>query len=149
MRIITVGLLMLAAACDPGAAFKLVGGTDAKPVWPVAGDSVRATVRASAFTIELFVEASVDAPADVTLTVESASLVIRDVDSIPLQLQGFSSVCKDSTSVAAGRSRRCASGYVDLQSTNYDRLDSMSVKVGYALAGGRRFPLIVRLARVR
>jgi hypothetical protein len=149
MRIMICGFLVAALACDPGASFRLVDGNGANVSWPAADDSVRATVKASAFTIDFSVDAIVDAPADMTLTLDSASLVIRDAKGIPLPLDHFTSVCNDSTSSATGRSRRCASGYTNLHSTNYDRLDSVSVQVGFATTQGRRVPLVARFARVR
>jgi hypothetical protein len=149
MRFLILSLLLLTVSCDPGARFRLIDGNGAIASWAVADDSVRGTVNASAFTIDLSVQATLDAPADVTLLVDSASVMIRDVDGVPLQIDRFTNYCDDSIPPAPLRSKRCVFGRVNLHSTNYDRLDSVSVRFGYAITGEHRLPLVARFVRAR
>lgn len=149
MRILTLGSLLLTVSCDPGADFRLVGGNGTIVSWAVADDSVRATVDASAFTIALSVGAVFDAPADIALALDSASLLIRDVEGTPLQIMYFTGSCDDSTPPAPLPSKRCVSGRVRVHSSNYSQLDSITVRFGYAIKRNDRVPLIARFARVR
>ena len=141
--------LFLTVACDPGASFALVTGSGRDASWLIQGDSVHGRVHASAFTITFDVDAVLDAPADVTLDADSAGLEIKDVAGLPLQLEQFIEACQDSTSPPPSRSKRCIFGRANLNSTNYDRLDSVTVRFGYAVAKGERVPLIARFARVK
>ena len=146
---LTLVFVLLTGACDPGASFTLVDGNGTEASWPTGEGPVLGTVHASAFTIDLWVDAVLALPAGVTLAIDSASLVIRDAEGIPLQLDHFSGQCDASTPRAQIQSRRCVSGAVNLHSSNYDRLDSITVQFGYAIAEGHRRPLVARFARRR
>ena len=147
MKTPALGLLLLTAACDPGAVLSLVGGNGDIASWPVADDSVRATVVAGAFTISLSVLAEFDAPANTMVAVDGTSLVILDVDGVPLKIDYVSASCDDSTATQPLRSRHCIEGRAALQSTDYSRIDSITVKLGYAITRGDSVPLTARFIR--
>ena len=150
MRTITLAILLLiTAACDPGASFTMVGGNGPDAAWPIQGDSVHGRVDASAFTIDFSVDAVLDAPAAVRVEVDSASLEIKDAFGAPLRLEQFRDACQDSTPPPPGRSKRCILGRVNLHSTDYDRLDSISVQFGHAVGSDGRVPLIARFVRMK
>ena len=149
MRSPFVALLALAVACDPGAGFRLAGDGGTQASWPVGGDSVRGSVSASAFTISLSVRATLDAPAGVTFALDSSELVIQDITGAPIQLRYFGTDCEDSTRASPLRSRRCVIATANLESTSYRRLDSLTVRYGWAVHQGQRTPLIARFERIR
>jgi hypothetical protein len=149
MRSRILALLLFTAACDPGAAFKLVDGNGTDTSWPTPGDSVHGRLNASAFTIDLSVSAVLDGPADVVLALDSTDLVIHDAKGRRLQLDHFTDHCDDSASTGRSRSKRCVFGRVNLQSTDYSPLDSLTVQFGYASIRERRVPLTARFVRIR
>ena len=149
MRSLILAIVLFTVACDPGAGFKLVDGNGTDTSWPTPGDSVHARLNARAFTIDLSVSAELDAPADVVLALDSADLVIHDAEGRPLQLDDFTDHCDDSASPARSRSKRCVFGRANLHSTDYGRLDSITVQFGYASIKERRVPLTARFVRIR
>lgn len=142
-------MLLFTAACDPGARFEQVGSHRPEASWQVSRDTVHGRVRASAFTISLSVDATLGMPSNVSVVTDSATLQIRDVDGVELPIESFGLGCPGSIASARGRTTRCVRGSANLHSTNYDRLDSITVRFGYAVANGHRIPLITRFARVK
>jgi hypothetical protein len=148
MRCPTLALLAL-AACDPGAGFALVGGNGSHISWAVADDTVLGSVDAGAFTIDLSVHATLEAPVGVVLAADSAALNIHDKAGVPLEIEYFSDACQDAIPPAPTRSRRCILGLTNLHSTRYGRLDTITVQFGWATSKGQRVPLTARFARLR
>lgn len=147
--LLRVVLATLITACDPGASFELANGTAKEVSWIVAGDSVHGRVWADAFTIHLDVDAVLDAPSGVELLVDSTNLAIYGVDGIALTHDDFTNVCDDTITPAGARARRCTHGRVNLHSTDYDPLDSLTVRFGFAAARGQLVPLTARFVRTR
>lgn len=147
--LLSVVLATLVTTCDPGASFELADSNAKEVSWIVAGDSVHGRVWANAFTIDLDVDAVLDAPNSVELLVDSANLAIYGVDGIALTHDSFKNVCDDTTTLVRTRTRRCTHGRVNLHSTDYDPLDSLTVRFGFAAAGGQLVPLTARFVRRR
>lgn len=142
-------VVALTSACDPGASFKLVDEHKPQEIaWSVADDSVHGRVWASAFIYNFDVNAILNAPADVELLLDSANLAIYGVGGKSFPHAKFENVCDDSVRNRPARVRRCLHGQVELAKIDYDPLDSVTVRFGYAVVREKLVPLTARFVRI-
>ena len=134
---------LYALACDPGAGFRVDGRSDDRIAWRVDSDSIYGEARSSAFTINLSATIHLNVPNGVQLHIDSADVRVVDIDGTQRRPDHFGTECVDTSAEALGYTRRCFSLEMNLNSTDYDKLDGYVLHLGYASIGERRFPLNV------